>query len=208
MGEEHDETLACQRNYGVALLKLGKIDDGMAMLKQACAKQRGILGDNNPRTHSTMRKLADAYMRQDDIDDAITLLEIVYSNSTSGTFNSVQCELGWAYYQKNRMSEGLNLLEKARTLQTQALGDEHPDTLKTTRYLACAYVRQGKVTAGIALLEQTCNKQKNQLGLKHEETLLSMQYLATYLKDQDKLIEASALEAIEVLEKPALLPKF
>ena len=210
LGEEHDHTLACQRNYGVALLKQGRVEEGMAMLKDACTKQREILGDNNPRTHATMRKLAAAYMQQNNKEDAIALLEIVYSSAMSdprGTFHSVQCELGWAYCQKNRFADGTKLLKNARTLQTKALGDEHPDTLKSARYLACAYVLQGDIAEGTDLLEQTYIKQKEQLGLEHEETLLSMQYLATIYQDQGRSTDASALEVAEVLKKRGLKPK-
>jgi tetratricopeptide (TPR) repeat protein len=210
LGEEHDDTLACQRNYGVALLKQGEIEKGMSMLKRACTKQREVLGDDNPRTHATMRKFAAAYMQQDNIDEAIVLLEIVYLSAKRdprGTFHSVQCELGWAYCQTNRLADGTQLLENARTLQRNALGNEHPDTLKSCRYLACAYVLQGSIAEGTVLLEQTCEKQKRQLGLEHEETLLSMQYLATVYRDQGRPKDPCALETTEVLNKHGLKSK-
>jgi tetratricopeptide (TPR) repeat protein len=209
LGEDHDDTLACQRNYGVALLKEGRNEDGIVILEQACAKQRASLGDNNPRTHSTMRKLASEYMEQGKLDDAITLLEIVYSSSQSdpcGTFNSAQRDLGWAYCQKNRLLEGISLLENSHKQQTKALGEDNIDTSRTARYLACAYVLQGHVKVGTDLLEQTWRIQKRNLGEEHEQTLLSLRYLIAVYEDQGSSIDASYIEAGEILKRRGLKP--
>lgn len=208
-GEDHDDTLACQRNYGVALLKDGRYDQGIVMLEQACEKQRSILGDDNPRTHSTMRKVADAYMQQGKLDDAIELLEIVYSSSKSdprGTFNSVQCDLGWAYCLKNRLSEGISLLENARRLQANSLGEENMDTLRSARHLACAYVLQGNLIQGTGLLERTCESQKKQLGIDNEETLLTMRYLVGVYESQGLQMNPKAFELGDILKKRGLKP--
>jgi hypothetical protein len=38
LGEDHDDTLTCQRNYRVALLKDGRNEEGIVILEQACVK--------------------------------------------------------------------------------------------------------------------------------------------------------------------------
>jgi tetratricopeptide (TPR) repeat protein len=209
LGKDHDDTLACQRNYGVALLKEGKYDQGIIVLEQACAKQRSILGDDNPRTHSTMRKVAAAYMQEGKLDDAIDLLEIVYSSSKSdprGTFNAVQRDLGWAYCQRNRLSEGISLLENAFRLQANSLGEENVDTLQSARYLACAYVLQGHLIRGTNLLERTCESQERQLGLEHEDTLLTMRYLVSVYESQRLQMTTRVFALGETLKKRGLKP--
>ena len=40
LGDEHDRTLSCQRNYAVVLLTRGESVKGMSMLEEACEKQR------------------------------------------------------------------------------------------------------------------------------------------------------------------------
>ena len=209
LGDEHDRTLSCQRNFAVALLRGASKAEGMAMLEAACVKQRRVLGDNDPRSHATMRKLASAYMDHGRTKDATTLLEIVYTSSKrtkNASFQSVQCELGWAYSLQNRLSEGERLLQSAYERQCETLGEEHPNTLKITRHLACGYFLQGRISEGIALLEKTCDNQRSQMGLENEETLLSMRYLAGAYHCYGISGNARAIELTEVLKERELEP--
>ena len=156
-----------------------------------------------------MRKLASAYMDQGRSEEAIAMLETVYRNSEkrkSAALQSVQCELGWAYCLQNRHLEGIALLENAYRAQSEMLGEEHPNTLKITRRLACSYLLDGGGADGMTLLEETCWKQESQMGLEDEETILSMRYLAGAYQYQGRSDDAGAIKVAEILQGRGLLP--
>ena len=63
-------------------------------------------------------------MQEGKLDDAIILLEIVYSGLKSdprGTFNAVKRDLQWAYCEKNRLSEGRHLTSRKRMQASQLI---------------------------------------------------------------------------------------
>jgi tetratricopeptide (TPR) repeat protein len=196
LGNEHEDTVASQRNLGVTLVKQGQISEGILLIEDACAVQRKMWGDANPRTQSTMRKLASTYVQQGRTKDAEELLEAVYLNTKShrrGTFRAVQCDLGWVYCLQGKVDEGITLLENSYKLQKDSLGEEHPVTLVVARYLSCAYIRQGRFTEGMERLKKTIEMQKKALGVKHQDTLLSIKYLAEAYRKHGREEESSAL---------------
>lgn len=195
-GKDDKNTLACQRNLGRALMKQGKIADGMAFLEEACVIQRKVDGEGNPRTQATMRKLATAYLQQGQFEKAIELLEAVYRhviNDPRGICQGVRRELGWAYCQQERISDGIALLEIANAWQTSSLGPGHPNTLLTSLYLGWAYLQQDRERDGITMLEETRLKHEMQLGEEHEDTLRSIRFLVRAYKQQGRLDESTSL---------------
>ena len=59
------------------------------------------------------------------------------------------------------------------------LGDNHPDTIRTTNSIAVTYKNQGKYRDAEVLFKQCLDKRKVVLGENHPDTLMTMNNLAT-----------------------------
>jgi serine/threonine protein kinase/tetratricopeptide (TPR) repeat protein len=68
--------------------------------------------------------------------------------------------------------------EWARSLYSQHLGPDHPDTLRSMNGLANSYDALGRRGDALKLFEETLALRKSKLGLDHPDTLLSMNNLA------------------------------
>jgi serine/threonine protein kinase/tetratricopeptide (TPR) repeat protein len=68
--------------------------------------------------------------------------------------------------------------QRARTLWTERLGPDHPETLGSMNNLANSYADLGRHTAALKLREETLGLQKAKLGPDHPDTLTSMHNLA------------------------------
>jgi serine/threonine protein kinase len=69
-------------------------------------------------------------------------------------------------------------LKRARDLQTQELGFDHPDTLATLHSLARAYLDAGQTPEAVHLLEQVRDERSATLGPGHADTLASVNDLS------------------------------
>jgi serine/threonine protein kinase/Flp pilus assembly protein TadD len=69
-------------------------------------------------------------------------------------------------------------LKRARDLQTQELGSDHPDTLATLHNLARTYLDAGQTKEAIRLLEQVRDRRSDTLGPDDPDTLASVNDLS------------------------------
>jgi tetratricopeptide (TPR) repeat protein len=167
LGDEHERTTSAQRNLGATLMKQGSIPEGVALIEQAVFMQRKKLGNGITELQQKM------------LEDSMKKLAVGYMYTSRLTeFGSVQCELGWAYCQVGRATEGAKLLEEAYSSQVKAFGENHRVTMISTRYLACAYLQQSRIAEGLELLDKTWKLQEKLMGPEHEDTLLTVNYVA------------------------------
>lgn len=86
------------------------------------------------------------------------------------------------------------ILEWVVTLATDALGEEHPDSLAATNHLAEMLRIQGEFKRSRALHEQGLATRQRVLGVEHPDTLTSTNNLALALRAQGDLAGARALQ--------------
>lgn len=80
-----------------------------------------------------------------------------------------------------------------RRATTNALGEEHPETLTSTNKLATALSDQGKHIEAEEMHQQTLELRKKVLGLEHPDTLTSLNNLANVLSRQGKYEQAEEM---------------
>ena len=97
----------------------------------------------------------------------------------------------YSIYGKYQDAEAL--YRQTLKLQTQVLGAEHPDTLRSMNNLANTLYSQGKYEEAEALYRQTLKLRTQVLGAEHPDTLVSMLNLANTLDSQGKYEEAEAI---------------
>ena len=103
--------------------------------------------------------------------------------------------LGVAYFNLGETSKAAEQFEKARALNNQWLGSDHPDTLMSMNYLANSYAELGLHIDALELRQETLALQKAKLGAEHPSTLWSMQNLAGSYRRLGR--HAEALELTE-----------
>ena len=85
------------------------------------------------------------------------------------------------------------LLRQAGKIRQQALGSEHPDTLRSMALLARVLVDEGQYTQAEKLFRETLDIQRRVLGRQHSDTLGSMTGLAVILTGQGRYAETEQL---------------
>jgi serine/threonine protein kinase len=79
--------------------------------------------------------------------------------------------------------EALALFEKAFTIRRTALGEDHPETLRSAHSVAMTFQDRGRFDRAIPLLASTLAQRQAKLGDDHNDTIESMNDLAvTYWK--------------------------
>jgi tetratricopeptide (TPR) repeat protein len=116
--------------------------------------------------------------------------------------NNVECELAerfWlAYYEHGRLNLAKKLQLQVMEERTRALGEDHPDTLRSMSNLANTYWSQGRFTEAEQLRAQILGTRERVLGEDHPDALTSISNLADTYWSQGWLKEAEQL-GVQVL---------
>ena len=184
----------------------GHFKETEALEVMAMEKMKLVLGDDHPKTLTSMDQLAGTYWEEGRWSDAEVLQVIVLEkrklllgDDHLDTLTSME-HLATTYMTQSRLSdaEALNLvvLEKRK----QVLGDEHPDTFMAMGNLAAIYMSQGHWKEAEALLVAVVKKRKQVLGDDHPGTLVVMGNLEVAYRSQGRLKDAEVL-GVMVMEK-------
>ena len=107
--------------------------------------------------------------------------------------------LGCALKHAGKFAEAADVLAGVLASAKRVLGKEHPNTLKTTTYLATTYQAQGKLAEAEELQDWVLEASRRVNGEEHTSTLAATANLANTYRQQGRLAEAEALE-VKVLE--------
>jgi eukaryotic-like serine/threonine-protein kinase len=111
---------------------------------------------------------------------------------------SIRQTIGATYQDLGLYSEAQEQLERALELRRRALGESHPDTLRTMTKLGDVYRVNGKFRQAESLLAPLLEVQRSLLGEEHADTLDSMSNLGLVYRYQGKFSQAEALYVKEL----------
>jgi tetratricopeptide (TPR) repeat protein len=192
---------AIQDTIGRTYYQLGLYAEARKQLERALDLYRRTLGEENPKTLSTMSRLGRTAWLQAEYQEAWTLLsralEVqrrVLGTNNPDTLYSMN-NLANVYRAQGKDSEAEALYSQTLEIRRRVLGPEHPDTLTSTNNLANVYWSQGKYAQAETLYRQAMTTQGRVLGAEHPDTLLSMGNLADTMGKQGKYAEAETLFA-------------
>ena len=197
---------AIQDTIGRTYYQLGLYTEARKQLERALDLYRRTLGEENPKTLTTMSRLGRAAWLQADYQQAGTLLtravevqQRVLGTDNPDTLYSMN-NLANVYRAQGKDSEAEALYSQTLEIRRRVLGPEHPDTLTSTNNLANVYWSQGKYAQAETLYRQAMTTQSRVLSPEHPDTLLSMGNLADTLAKQGKYAEAETLfgQVIEI----------
>ena len=106
---------------------------------------------------------------------------------------SIRMTLGETYETLGLYTDSEEHLRAALSIRSRLLGDEHPDTLRSSRALAGSLRVKGQFTEAESLLRQTAEIQRRVLGEEHRDTLITMNELALALWGPGRFSEAKQI---------------
>ena len=190
---------AVQDTIGRTYYQLGLYTEARKQLERALDLYRRTLGEENPKTLSTMSRLGRTAWLQAEYQEAgallsraVTVQQRVLGTDNPDTLYSMN-NLANVYRAQGRNAEAEALYRQTLLLRRRVLGLEHPDTLSSTNNLANVYWSQGRYAEAETLYRQAMTTQSRVLGPEHPDTLLSMGNLADTVAKQGKYAEAETL---------------
>ena len=166
---------------------------------QVMETRKKVLGDEHPKTLTSIGNLALTYWNQGRWKEAETLeIQVmetrkkVLGDEHPETLTSIG-NLASTYGNQSRWKEAETLEIQVMETRKKVLGDEHPETLTSMSNLASTYWNQGRWKEAETLGIQVMETRKKVLGDEHPKTLTSMSNLAFTWKSQGRVEDALAL---------------
>ena len=106
---------------------------------------------------------------------------------------AVRMTLGETYQALGRYDVAETHLSAARAIRDRVLGEEHPETLRSSRSLAGLLRVRGRFAEAESLLRRTAETQQRVLGEEDPDTLSSMNELALALWGPERFAEAEVI---------------
>ena len=185
---------------GQVYLSLGLPTRAVAMLEQAAATRRRVLGPEARDTLASSHRLATALLQQGHAGAAESLLREtlqlrrrVLGPSDPDTLASMR-SLAWTLQTLGRLAEAEQLQREALALGRTVLGAESQETLMSRINLGWLLQQQAKYPEAEALQRETLDIQRRSLGLDHPDTLASATNLAGTLFSAGKIAAAERLQ--------------
>lgn len=167
--------------------------------KQSVDMPSDILSKNQLDLLSSEHDLADAYIHNDQEEEAIQLLQstvnIPKSMLPEDHINRRQAEftLAKAYFEVERIDNAIELLERIVDIEKATLSKEHLDLLYSQHLLAQAYLANDQTDKAVQLSEHVVNFRKIQLSENHDEILSWQHDLAQAYSKNDQIEKAVSL---------------
>jgi tetratricopeptide (TPR) repeat protein len=198
-GRQPEIEAAIRDTIGKTYYQLGLFPEARKQLEQALGLFRQTLGEENPKTLTTMSRLGRTAWLQGDYKEAETLLSraVEFQRRLLGPENPDTLysmnNLGNTYRAQGKDAQAEALYRQTLEGRRRVLGPEHPDTLTSTNNLANVYWSQGKYAEAATLYGQALDVQSRVLGPEHPDTLLSMGNLADTYGREGKFAEGEDL---------------
>ncbi len=188
-----------RQTIGMTYLELGVYPEAQRQLERTIQLRRRVLGEDDPGTLTSLRRLATVYLNQGKFAQAEPLykkvLEVqrrVLGEQHADTLQSM-FDLGVVYDGGAKYAQAEPLFTKVLEARRRLLGDDHPDTLESMYRLGSLYQLEGKYAQAEPLVTRSLQGQRRVLGQEHPDTLLSINNLASLYENQHKYAEAESL---------------
>ena len=166
---------------------------------QALKTYRELLGDNHPKTHTTIIDLGRLYLYQKEyvkseplLLEALKLNRETEGNKHPDTAGSL-VDLAGLYYGQGLYTKAEPLYLEALKIRREALGNKHPDTVVSIYHLAVIFADQGQNIKAENLLIEALQIRRGSLGIKHPDTVDSISNLAGFYYGQGQYAKAEPL---------------
>ncbi len=157
------------------------------------------MGDNHPRTATSLNNLAGLYQAQGRYKEAEPLYQQALAirqkqlgDNHPDTARSLN-DLAGLYHVQGRLSEAELLFQQALAIRQKQLGGNHPITGSSLNNLARLYFTQGRLSEAEPLFQQALAIVREQLGDNHPDTASVLDNLALLYQAQGRYAEVEPL---------------
>jgi len=175
------------------------------MYKRTWDQKRALLGEEHPKTLSSMANLASTYCNLGRWKEAEEL-EIIVMKTRKRELGEehpqtliIMANLASTYWNQGRWKEAEELDMKVMKIRKRVLSELHPHTLTSMANLASIYWKQGRWKEAEELEVRVLETRRRVLGEEHPHTLIIMANLASTYHSQERWKDAEKLET-RVLE--------
>ena len=196
-------------SIGVVYYEEGRSKEAEELFVQVMKIRKEFLGEDHPKTLTSIANLASTYKSQGRWKEAeelnvqvVKIRKRILGEEHPDTLTSI-ANLASTYHNQGRWKEAEELDVPVIEIRKRVLGEEHPDTLTSIANLASAYHNQGRWKEAEELKVQVIKVMKRVLGEEHPSTLTSIANLASIYYNQGRWKEAEELkvQVIKVMKR-------
>lgn len=215
-GEEHNDTLEQNSNLGWLYARVGRIAEGVAILRSVHARRVERLGPDDEDSINVLHNLATALKLspdRNDQDEAYVLrsehLERatrVFGPDHSDTLRS-RGQLALIEADRGNLAAAEAQYREVAARQTERLGPEHQSTVITLTNLVSVISRSGRREEAAAMLADLLPRARRALG-ENQSTVVSMTSNLSWLYEQaDRFDDALPLAETALAGARTFLPE-
>ncbi|KAL3459246.1 hypothetical protein BJX64DRAFT_265080 [Aspergillus heterothallicus] len=188
LGPEHKDSMTSASILSQAYKAQDKLQEAKNLALRTLKLSQDVLGQQHPETQTRKSILANIYLERGELDKAEMLyLEMIEDLKASPPqYSLFERKLGLAdIYRAMGNKEKVERLEKeALTGSIEALGQDHPFTLKCLYFIAITHKQYGRDSEAIQLMVHVTHKEEMTLGPYHNDTLQSLHMLIEWCGDE------------------------
>ncbi|PWK83652.1 ATP/maltotriose-dependent transcriptional regulator MalT [Lentzea atacamensis] len=188
LGENSLHTLEMSRRYAIALRRLGRIDEAMALNEKTLDLLREEVGEDNEMFLDMLDTVAADRRTKGEFGEELELQQTVYDRSRNLLGEDKPATLTFAsnlascYRITGDFHRARELDQKTLNHRTVVLGENHILTYRSRNALAIDIRESGDYLAAHRLQAETLEKQKELFGEDHPFTIGAMRNLAVALR--------------------------
>ena len=202
------QRLMVKRDRAIALIEIGRVDEGLAATQAAFDELVRDFGDDAQEVAKGRMELARATYEAGDVERAVPLmaeaLEAIDEAFPAGDRQVIVARNNYGPMLKDagRVEEAIAILREAAALSKDEYGADHPQTLVTQNNLAATLMVGGVTDEARELLERVYEGRKRVLGDRHPGAASTAMNLAGIYVQEARLDRAEELtrEALTCFE--------
>ncbi|KAH6970751.1 hypothetical protein BKA56DRAFT_559223 [Ilyonectria sp. MPI-CAGE-AT-0026] len=194
-----DEYFILGKEIGSCLLLDGRSGEAVKLLQRMGATQ--ALAEDPPKQLSLRQHLARAYLKNNQVEEAVKLLQVVVSIRSQALAEdhpdrlSSQHELAGAYLKNDQVEEAVELLLMVVSIESRTLAEDDPDRLISQHELARAYLHNNQIEKALKLLQTVVTIRTRAIAEGDPNRLSSERVLAKLY-----LVSGQIEEAVKLME--------
>ncbi|KAL4921119.1 hypothetical protein BDW62DRAFT_198138 [Aspergillus aurantiobrunneus] len=208
-GPKHKDSLVCSTALARTYRAQGKLQEAEELVLQTLIASEAVLGPQHPETWIRKRLIADIYLERGKLDMAEgkfleMIEEMKNKNAPSYDILDNKLRLADAYRAKGDNSKVEALEKEALNGSIQALGPDHPFTMRCLYFIALTHKQVGRDSEAISLMTYTTHKEEKILGPYHDSTLQSFHMMREWCGDEaaiQKLLDIEDEDSSTTLEE-------
>lgn len=176
LGPDHREVGVAAANLAIALSRLGRLTEALALYRRAERISEDTVGLEHPRRAQLLHNMAITEAKLGHYEEALAAYEQA-ARILERTLGPNHPDLGVplaslsaAYLRAGRTAEALEAAQRGLAIRRAELGPKHPGLAESLSSVALVHLRRGEDAQALALSQQALALSQEALGPRHPST--------------------------------------